>query len=127
MEKKIIHTDNAPAPIGPYSQAVQVGNLLFCSGQIPLDPVTEDIVGDDVKAQTRQVLENLKAVLEAAGGNMNSVVKTTIFLQKMSDFPKVNDVYSDYFEESVPARATVAVAGLPKAVLVEIEAIAVLS
>jgi 2-iminobutanoate/2-iminopropanoate deaminase len=122
--KKIILTENAPTPIGPYSQAVRSGDLLFCSGQIPLDPKTGAIVGEnDVQAQTDQVLKNLGAVLKEAGVDFSKVLKTTIFLKSMDDFPKVNEVYARYFPENPPARSTVEVARLPKDVKVEIEAI----
>ena len=122
----MILTPNAPKPIGPYSQAIRAGGLLFCSGQIPLDPETGDLVGSgDVVAQARQVLTNLSAVLEAGGSNLGSVVKTTIFLKSMGDFPKVNAIYEEFFKAPAPARSTVEVARLPKDVLVEIEAIAI--
>jgi 2-iminobutanoate/2-iminopropanoate deaminase len=124
MFKKVILTENAPQPIGPYSQAVRVGDLLFCSGQIPLDPVTGQVVSQDVAEQTKKVMENLNAVLMAAGCNWSSVVKTTIFLKSMNDFPKVNEVYGSHFSKEPPARSTVEVARLPKDVLVEIEMIA---
>ena len=121
---KAIHTGDAPAPIGPYSQAVASGNELFCSGQIALDPKTGTVVDGDVAAQAKQVLENLGAVLRAGGYEYADVVKTTIFLVDMNDFTAVNDVYATYFGESKPARSTVAVAGLPRGVRVEIDAIA---
>ena len=124
MSKKIILTQDAPQPIGPYSQAVRVGDLLFCSGQIPLDPVTGQVVSQDVMGQTKKVMENLNAVLIAAGCSWSSVVKTTIFLKSMNDFPKVNEVYGAHFSKEPPARSTVEVARLPKDVLVEIEMIA---
>ncbi len=126
MEKKAILTKDAPAPIGPYSQAVRVGNILYCSGQIPLDPVTNQIVPGDVKVQTRQVMENIAAVLKAGGASFESIVKTTIFLKTMNDFPSVNEIYGAYFASVSPARSTVAVAGLPRDVSVEIEVIAYL-
>ncbi len=126
MEKKAILTKDAPAPIGPYSQAVRVGNILYCSGQIPLDPVTNQIVPGDVKVQTRQVMENIAAVLKAAGASFENVVKSTIFLKTMNDFPSVNEIYGAYFATVSPARSTVAVAGLPREVSVEIEVIAYL-
>ena len=122
--KKAILTKSAPEPIGPYSQAIQVGNLLFCSGQIPLDPKSGQVQESDVEGQTHRVLDSLKAVVEAAGYSLNDVVKTTIFLKNMSDFPKVNQVYASYFRETPPARSTIEVARLPRDVLVEIEAIA---
>ena len=122
--KSVIATHAAPAAIGPYSQAVRFGNLLFCSGQIPLDPETGALVEGSIQTETTRVLDNLKAVLEAAGCELGDVLKTTIFLQSMSDFAAVNEVYAGYFPTSPPARSTVAVAGLPKGVRVEIEAIA---
>lgn len=125
VSKKIILTDKAPKPIGPYSQAVQTGSLLFCSGQIPLDPATGDLVGgSDVQAQARQVMKNVEALLQAAGATFANVVKSTIFLKNMGDFPKVNEVYGAYFKQDPPARSTIEVARLPKDVLVEVEVIA---
>ncbi len=126
MEKEIIKTGQAPAAIGPYSQAVRVGNLLFCSGQIPLDPATGALVEDTVRAQTARSLNNLKAVLAQAGAGMDSVVKTTVFLRDMEDFSEMNQVYQEFFTENCPARSAVQVARLPKDARVEIEAIAVL-
>lgn len=122
--KKVISTDTAPKAIGPYSQAIRAGNLLFCSGQIPLDPITMQIVGSTAAEQTHQVLANIIAVLEAAGCNLSQVVKTTIFLKNMGDFAAVNEVYGGCFKVDPPARSTVEVARLPKDALVEIEAIA---
>ncbi|NDG85181.1 MAG: RidA family protein [Proteobacteria bacterium] len=123
--KKEILTKNAPAPIGPYAQAIEVGNLVFCSGQIPLDPVAGTIVGEgNVEAQTQQVMKNISSVLNEAGLGFGNVVKTTIFLKNMSDFPKVNSIYAESFMAPFPARSTVEVARLPKDVLVEIEVIA---
>jgi len=125
MERKVIATAGAPGAIGPYSQAIRVGDLLFCSGQIPLDPETGELVdGHDVRAQTRRVMQNLAAVLEAGGASFGSVAKTTIFLVDMADFAEVNAVYAEFFEGDPPARATVQVAALPKGARVEIEAIA---
>lgn len=121
-----IATDQAPAAIGPYAQAVHVGDFLFTSGQIPLDPVTMTIVGDDVAAQTRQVLTNLAAVVRAAGGDLADVVKTTVFLKDMNDFQAMNEVYAAFFPSNPPARSTVEVARLPKDVRVEIECVAVI-
>jgi len=121
--KKIITTDKAPAAIGPYSQAVQFGNLLFVSGQIALVPQTGEIVDGDIKAQTRQVLENIKAIIEAAGMSLQNVLKCSCFLNSMQDFVKFNEVYDSYFADSLPARETVEVARLPKDVLVEVSAI----
>jgi len=124
--KIAIATPRAPGAIGPYSQAIRAGNLLFCSGQIALDPVSGAVVGgDDVAAQTRQVLANLGAVLEAGGSSFGGVVKTTIYLADMNDFPVVNEVYAAHVGTPPPARATVQVARLPKDVRVEIDAIAV--
>lgn len=122
--KKIIHTDQAPAAIGPYSQAVQVGNLLFTSGQIPLDPATGVVVEGGIEAQARQSLTNVQAVLAQAGADMGAVVKTTVFLKDMNDFAAMNEVYAQFFQGDYPARSAVQVARLPKDVLVEIEAVA---
>jgi 2-iminobutanoate/2-iminopropanoate deaminase len=124
MHKKIIFTEKAPKPIGPYSQAVQAGGFLFCSGQVPLDPVTGTVKAQDIVEQTQCVMENIQAVLEAGGCDWDSIVKTTIFLKSMNDFPKVNEVYGKYFKANPPARSTVEVARLPKDVNVEIEVIA---
>lgn len=121
---EIIATDKAPAAIGPYSQAVKSGGLLFCSGQIPLDPVTGEIVSGGIRPETEQVMKNLGAVLTAAGTGFDHVVKTTIYLVDMADFPVVNEIYGSYFSGPKPARATVAVAALPKGVRVEIDAVA---
>ncbi len=125
--KKIIHTDKAPGAIGPYSQAVRTEQMVYTAGQIGLDPATMEIVSGGVEAETRQVLNNLKRVLEAANSGLNYVVKTTVFLRDMADFPKMNAVYAEFFSENPPARSTVAVAGLPKGVAVEIEAVALVS
>lgn len=122
--KKIIATGNAPAAIGPYSQAVQVGQLLFTSGQVPIDPETGAIVEGGIQEQARQSLNNIKAILNAAGTNMGAVVKTTVFLQDMNDFAAMNEVYAQFFQEPYPARSAVQVGRLPKDALVEIEAIA---
>jgi len=124
MTKKIIHTKAAPEPIGPYSQAVQFDKLLFTSGQIAMNPQTNELLLGNVEEQTRQVLENLKAVLEAANSSLDDVLKTTIFIKNMDDFLKINEVYNSFFENSVPARSTVEVSRLPKDVLVEIDCIA---
>jgi 2-iminobutanoate/2-iminopropanoate deaminase len=124
MEKKIINTTNAPAPIGPYSQAVQVGSLLFVSGQVPIDPATGEVNTKEIAAETELVMKNLSAILHAAQMDFTNVVKTTIFLSDMSLFTQVNEVYSKYFTGEFPARETVAVKGLPKNVNVEISAIA---
>ena len=124
MEKKIIQTNAAPAPIGPYSQAVQVGNLLFVSGQISINPSNGNIDTSDINAETSQVMENVNAVLTEAGYNFTNVVKTTIFLSDMALFPAVNEIYGKYFTGDYPARETVAVKTLPKNVNVEISVIA---
>lgn len=123
--KSIIKTDNAPAPIGPYNQAILAGNTLYVSGQIALHPETGQLIDDTIENETRQVLENLKAVVNAAGLELNDVVKTSIFLSDMSSFNKVNEIYGTYFTQNFPARETVAVKTLPKNVNVEISAIAV--
>jgi len=123
--KQIINTPHAPAPIGPYSQAVKVGNMLFTSGQIALNPGSMKLVMNDIASETRQVMENLRAVLEAAGMDFSHVVKTSIFLMDMGNFAAVNEVYGTYFDDATaPARETVQVAGLPKGVNVEISMIA---
>ena len=122
--KQVIHTDKAPAAIGPYSQAIQIGQLLFTSGQVPIDPETGAIVEGGIQEQARQSLNNIKAILNAAGTNMGAVVKTTVFLQDMNDFAAMNEVYAQFFQEPYPARSAVQVARLPKDVLVVIEAIA---
>jgi 2-iminobutanoate/2-iminopropanoate deaminase len=124
LTREPILTDAAPAPIGPYSQAIRSGGELYCSGQVPLDPATGELVGGDITVQTERVLQNLGAVLRAAGTDYAAVVKTTIFLTDMSDFAAVNDVYAKYFGASRPARSTVAVAALPRGARIEIEAIA---
>ena len=124
--KKVISTQKAPAAIGPYSQAIQAGNLLFVSGQIPVDPATGEVVEATIQAQATQSLTNLKAIVEQAGGTLDNVVKTTVFLKSMDDFVEMNRVYQTFFPENCPARSAVQVAKLPKDVLVEMEAIAVL-
>jgi 2-iminobutanoate/2-iminopropanoate deaminase len=123
--KKIISTSEAPAAIGPYSQAIRSGNFLFCSGQIPLDPGAGQIVSGDIATQTRRVLDNIAAVLKSEGLTFENIVKTTIFLTDLGDFQTVNEVYGSYFKEQPPARSTVQVSALPKGAKVEIEAIAV--
>ena len=125
--KKIVSTEKAPKAIGPYSQAIRIENLVFTAGQVGLNPVTMEIVEGGIEAQTRQVLTNLKHVLEAADSGLNFVVKTTVFLQSMGDFATMNGIYQEFFPENPPARSTVAVAGLPKGALVEIECVALLS
>ncbi|MGM9533007.1 RidA family protein [Intestinibacter sp.] len=126
MSNQVIHTNNAPAAIGPYSQAIKAGNLLFISGQGAFDPKTMAIVEGDVKAQTAQTLENIQAILKEAGADFSNVVKTTVFIKDMNDFGQINEVYAKYFGENKPARACVEVARLPKDIKVEIELIAVL-
>ena len=121
---QIIHTEKAPAAIGPYSQAVKAGNLLFVSGQIPIDPATGAFAGEDITAQSHQSLTNVKNILEAAGYTLNDVVKTTVLLADIADFAAMNAVYAEYFSENKPARACFAVKDLPRGALVEIEAIA---
>lgn len=125
MRKEVISTENAPAAVGPYSQAIGIGDLVYTAGQVPLDRNTGELVGGGVQEQAQQALDNLKAVLEAAGSSLENVVKTTVFLQNMSDYGAVNEVYSRYFGDNAPARSAVAVAALPLGALVEIEAVAV--
>ncbi len=122
--KEIISTENAPGAIGPYSQAVKTGNMVFVSGQIPIDPATGQFVSDEVAEQTEQVFKNLQAVLEAAGSGLDKVVKTTVFLADMNDFAAMNEVYGKFFTADYPARATVQAARLPRDARVEIECIA---
>ena len=126
MDKEIVKTIEAPAAIGPYSQAIKAGGMVFLSGQIPLDPKSGEMVAGDIQTQARQVLGNIKAVLSAAGSSLERVVKTTVFLTSMDDFPKINDVYGEFFSAAPPARSTVEVRRLPRGAAVEIEAIAVL-
>lgn len=121
--KEIIRTSKAPAAIGTYSQAVKCGSLVFLSGQIPLDPSTMELVGNDVRAQIRQAFENLKAVAEASGGSLNDAVRVTVYLTDLANFPLVNEIMAQYFEEPYPARAAVGVAQLPRNAAVEIDAI----
>lgn len=124
--KKIIYTENAPAPIGPYNQAVLVGNTLYTSGQIALNPLTMDLVLDDIEIETKQVMENMKAVLAAADMTFENVIKTSIFIMNMNDFTRINSIYGSYFNEATaPARETVQVACLPKNVNIEISMIAI--
>jgi 2-iminobutanoate/2-iminopropanoate deaminase len=125
--KKIVSTDKAPKAIGPYSQAIRTDGLVFTAGQLGLDPATMELVEGGIEAQTRQVLTNLKHVLEAADSGLNFVVKTTVFLQSMRDFANMNAIYAGFFPENPPARSTVEVAGLPKGGLVEIECVALLN
>ncbi|MGH7935500.1 MAG: RidA family protein [Chthoniobacterales bacterium] len=122
--KKIVSTKDAPAAVGPYSQAIRSGALFFCAGQIPLDPQSGQIVSDDISKQTKRVLENISAVLRAENLNFNHVVKTTIFLTDMGDFQTVNEIYATYFRDNPPARSTVEVSALPKNAKIEIEVIA---
>lgn len=125
MAKQPVHTDRAPAAIGTYSQAVRAGKTVYLSGQIPLDPVTMELVGGGVDAQIRQVFDNLAAVAEAAGGELADVVKLTVYLTDLGDFQRVNEIMAQYFDEPYPARAAIGVAGLPKCAVVEMDAILV--
>jgi len=127
MKKEIISTENAPQAIGPYSQAVKAGNLMFISGQIPLDPKTGDLVSESIEEQAKQVLDNVKSICEAAGSSLDDIVKISIFLTDLNNFSVVNDVMKEYFSEPYPARATVEVSGLPLGVNVEIEAIVLIN
>jgi 2-iminobutanoate/2-iminopropanoate deaminase len=124
--KDIVTTDRGPKPIGPYSQATKANGFLFLSGQVALDPKGGELVGADIRQQTERVLENIKGIVEAAGSNLHHVVKTTVFLKDMNDFPAMNEVYGRYFSAAPPARSTVQVARLPKDALVEIEVTAAL-
>lgn len=126
MQRTRIHTTQAPAAIGPYNQAIRCGQFVYTSGQVALDPASGELVGADIQAQTHRVLQNVQAVLAAAGASLNSVVKTTVFLARMSDFQAMNAVYASYFGEMSPARTTVAVAELPRKALVEIECVALI-
>lgn len=125
MERRVIHTENAPKAIGPYSQAIHTGDFIFCAGQIPLDPATMKLVDGDITVQTRRVLTNLSNVLEAAGSSLSRVVKTTVFLADFNDFQAMNAVYAEFFGANAPARSTIQAARLPVNALVEIEAIAI--
>jgi len=127
MKKIIIQTENAPAAIGPYSQAIKTGNLVYTSGQVPIDPATGKLIDSDVKAAAKQSLENVKAVLAAAGATLDDVIKTTVFLKDLNDFKAANEVYAEYFGQNPPARSCVQAAKLPLDALIEIEAIAVVS
>lgn len=124
MERQVIHTDHAPKAIGPYSQAIRVGEFIFCAGQTPIDPATGTLVDGNIEEQTRRVLQNLSQVLKAAGASMTRVVKTTVFLLDMNDFQRMNAVYAEFFPHDPPARSTVQVARLPRDARVEIELIA---
>lgn len=122
--KQVLHTDLAPKAVGPYSQAIRMGDFLFCSGQISIDPKTQDVFTGDIKTQTEMVLNNIEAILKNSNLNFSHIIKTTIFLTSMSDFASVNEIYAKRFSKDPPARSTIAVAGLPKGVNVEIEVIA---
>jgi len=124
QEKKVVATKDAPQAIGPYSQAIKAGGFIFTAGQIPLDPATGKLVEGDIKAQTERVLKNLSAVLAAAGSSMDRVVKTTVFLKNISDFPAMNEVYGQFFKNEPPSRSTVGVAALPRDALLEIDVVA---
>ncbi len=126
MKRNVIHTDKAPKAIGPYSQAIRTDSMIYTAGQLGLDPATGEFVPGSVEEQTRQSLTNLKNIVEVAGSSMEHVVKTTVFLKDMNDFPKMNAVYAEFFGDNPPARSTVAVAGLPKGGLVEIEVVALI-
>ncbi|MCH3951646.1 MAG: RidA family protein [Acidaminococcus sp.] len=126
MSKTVIHTDNAPAAIGPYSQAIKANGMLFVSGQIPINPATGKIEATDIVGQTKQVFNNLKNIITAAGGDMSSIVKTTVYLQDIKDFTAMNEVYATFFTSDYPARVAVEIAKLPKGALVEVDAFCVL-
>lgn len=126
MSRQIIHTEHAPAAIGPYSQAVRAGNTVYFSGQIPLDPATGELVEGDVEAQARRAFDNLKAVAEAAGGSLDRIVRLGLYLTRLSEFAKVNAVMQEYFQAPFPARSTIEVAGLPKGAAFEVDAVMVL-
>jgi 2-iminobutanoate/2-iminopropanoate deaminase len=126
MQKQIVSAASAPKAIGPYEQAIKVGDFIYASGQIPLDPTTGNLVENNIAIQTRQVMENLKAVITAAGSSLERVVKTTVFLKNISDFAAMNEVYGEYLSDAKPARSTVAVADLPRGALVEIDLIAII-
>lgn len=125
MSKRAIHTEKAPAAIGPYSQAVKAGNTIYVSGQLPIDPATGDFAGIDIVSQTRQSLTNIQNILKEAGADMSNVVKTTVLLSDIGDFAAMNDIYAEFFKAPYPARAAFQVAALPKSALVEIEVVAV--
>lgn len=127
MNKEVISTDNAPKAIGPYEQAIKVGEFVYISGQIPLDPKTGNLIEGDIKAQTRRVMENLKGILVASGSSLERVVKATVFLKNIADFTAMNEIYAEYLGAAKPARSTVAVADLPRGALVEIDLIALIS
>src|SRR3954464_14087816 len=123
MERSVVHSDEAPEAVGPYSQAVRHGDLLFCSGQIPLDPSTGELVKEDAPGQARRCLENLEAVCRAAGASLNQAVRCTVYLTDMADFARVNDVYAEFFDDQPPARVAIQAAALPRGADVEIDAI----
>ncbi|MCB2359828.1 RidA family protein [Clostridium estertheticum] len=125
MEKNIINTNNAPAALGPYSQAVKVGNILYTSGQLAINPATGEFINDDIKKATAQSLDNVKAILEESGSSLDKVVKTLVFLKDMDDFAQMNEIYSKYFTTNPPARSCIQAGKLPKDALVEIEVIAI--
>jgi 2-iminobutanoate/2-iminopropanoate deaminase len=125
-DREAISTDSAPAAIGPYSQGMKVGDLLFCSGQIPLEPSTGELVKDDIEGQARRCLQNLEAVCAAAGGSLSNAVRCTVYLSDMNDFARVNEAYAEFFGEEPPARVAIAAAGLPKGADVEIDAVVAL-
>ena len=125
MNRNVIHSDNAPKAIGPYSQAIRVGDFVYTAGQVPIVPATGDLIAGEIEAQTRQALTNLKAVLEAAGSELDKVVKTTVFMTDLGDFARMNAVYAEFFPAQPPARSTVQVAALPKGAMLEIECVAV--
>lgn len=125
VAKKIVYTEKAPKPVGPYSQAIAIGDFIFTAGQIPIDPKTNQIVQGDIKEQTKQVLENLKAILEASGATFDDVVKVNVYMKDLNEFSAMNEVYSEYFKNSPPARTTIEVSRLPKDVKIEIDLIAV--
>jgi 2-iminobutanoate/2-iminopropanoate deaminase len=127
MSRKVVHSDHAPKAIGPYSQAIRTDAMVYTAGQIGVDPSTGEFVSNDVEGQTRKALENLQNILQAAGSGISNVVKTTVFLKDMNDFAKMNGIYAEFFGENPPARSTVAVAGLPKGALVEIEVVALIN
>jgi 2-iminobutanoate/2-iminopropanoate deaminase len=124
MKKEAVRSDKAPKAIGPYEQAIIANGIVYTSGQIPIDPSTGNLTGGDIKAQTRQVIENLKAVLQAAGSSLDQVIKATVFVKNMDDFAAMNEVYNEYLGHAKPARSTVAVAELPRSALVEIDLVA---
>jgi 2-iminobutanoate/2-iminopropanoate deaminase len=126
LEKKIIQTEQAPAAIGPYSQGIQAGNLVFTSGQLPVNPTTGEMIINDIKAETRQCLENVEAILKSSGTSLKNAVKLTVFIKDMSQFAQINEVYGEYFPEDKPARSCVEVARLPKDANIEIEAVAMI-